>query len=193
MNRIFKIAPALMLGLVVALVTPYRSAASAENVRAEIDLSEQRLYLFVDGELQNVWRVSTARRGYRTPIGSFRPIRLERSWYSRKYDWAPMPYSVFFLGGYAIHGTTEIRRLGRPVSHGCIRLHPDNAATFFRLVRETGSAGTRIVIRRLGRQRLGPSADAARGQQHEMALVVLACAARCLTNYDNVLGFKGAG
>jgi lipoprotein-anchoring transpeptidase ErfK/SrfK len=148
MSRIFKIAPALMLGLVVALVTPYRSAASAENVRAEIDLSEQRLYLFVDGAFRDSWPISSARRGYRTPIGRFRPIRLERSWYSRKYDWAPMPHSVFFLGGYAIHGTTEIKRLGRPVSHGCVRLHPANAARLFQLIREVGKANTAIVIRR---------------------------------------------
>ena len=148
MTRIFKIAPALMLGLLMALATPCRSAASAENVRAEIDLSEQRLYLFVDGSLRDSWPISSARRGYRTPIGRFRPIRLERSWYSRKYDWAPMPHSVFFLGGYAIHGTTEIKRLGRPVSHGCVRLHPSNAARLFQLIREVGKANTAIVIRR---------------------------------------------
>ena len=135
----------VLLGL--ALAGAHRAHA-AERVRAEIDLSEQRLYLFVDGGLRDIWPVSTARRGYRTPIGSFRPIRLERSWYSRKYDWAPMPHSVFFLGGYAIHGTTEIKRLGRPVSHGCIRLHPANAANFFDLVRQAGKSDTRIVIRR---------------------------------------------
>ena len=121
---------------------------AVERVRAEIYLSEQRLYLYVDGRLSDKWPVSTARRGYRTPVGSFRPIRLERSWYSRKYDWAPMPHSIFFLGGYAIHGTTEVKRLGRPVSHGCIRLHPSNAARLFRLVRQVGFHHARIVIKR---------------------------------------------
>ena len=121
---------------------------AAHRVRAVIDLSEQRMYLFVDNRLRNKWPVSTARRGYRTPVGTFRPIRLERDWYSRKYNWSPMPHSVFFLGGYAIHGTTEIKRLGRPVSHGCIRLHPNHAATFFYLVERTPRKNTTIVIRR---------------------------------------------
>ena len=106
------------------------------------------MYLYVGGAIRGQWQVSTARRGYRTPVGSFRPIRLERSWYSRKYDWAPMPYSVFFLGGYAIHGTTEIKRLARPVSHGCIRLHPNNAAKLFGLIRQVGRNNTRILFRR---------------------------------------------
>jgi lipoprotein-anchoring transpeptidase ErfK/SrfK len=122
------------------------AAPARADLRAEIDLSDQRLRVYVDGVHRYTWLTSTARRGYRTPVGSYRPIRLERSWYSRKYDWAPMPYSVFFYGGYAIHGTTEIRNLGRPVSHGCVRLHPNNASILFDLVRRYGSANTRIVV-----------------------------------------------
>jgi lipoprotein-anchoring transpeptidase ErfK/SrfK len=136
------------LGLTLCLLLAVPSANAAQRVRAEIDLSDQRLSLFIDDRLSDTWLVSTARRGYRTPVGSFHPIRLERKWFSRKYDWAPMPYSVFFLGGYAIHGTTEVKRLGRPVSHGCIRLHPANAAQLFELVRQVGKANTTIVIRR---------------------------------------------
>jgi lipoprotein-anchoring transpeptidase ErfK/SrfK len=93
------------------------------------------------------WIVSTARRGYRTPIGTFRPLRLERVWYSTVYDNAPMPYSVFFHRGYAIHGTIEISKLGRPVSHGCVRLHPDNARMLFELIRRYGRSATTIVVR----------------------------------------------
>jgi lipoprotein-anchoring transpeptidase ErfK/SrfK len=122
------------------------AAPARADLRAVIDLSEQRLHVYLDGVHRYTWLTSTARRGYRTPVGSYRPIRLERSWYSRKYDWAPMPYSVFFYGGYAIHGTTEIRNLGRPVSHGCVRLHPNNASILFDLVRRYGSANTRIVV-----------------------------------------------
>ena len=76
----------------------------------------------VDGAQKYVWAVSTGKPGYRTPAGSFTPFRLERSWYSRKYDNAPMPHSVFFLGGYAVHGTNATGSLGRAVSHGCVRL-----------------------------------------------------------------------
>ena len=66
--------------------------------------------------------------------------------YSRKYDNSPMPNSIFFLGGYAIHGTGYIKSLGRPASHGCIRLHPQNAAKLFSLVKKYGMRSTRITI-----------------------------------------------
>lgn len=135
----------LMLALIVL---GNAGAEAAQQVTAKIDLSEQRLYLFVDGRLRGKWPVSTARKGYRTPTGSWRPTRLERDWHSRKYNWAPMPYSVFFYGGYAIHGTTDLKRLGRPASHGCIRLHPKNAARLFNLVRQVGRANSRVVITR---------------------------------------------
>ena len=92
------------------------------KLKIDIDLSSQTMR--VDGGFFNrhTWRVSTARPGYRTPVGKYRPTRLERMWYSSKYENSPMPYSIFFLGGYAIHGTYEVKRLGRAVSHGCIRL-----------------------------------------------------------------------
>ncbi|MCB1436605.1 MAG: L,D-transpeptidase [Rhodobiaceae bacterium] len=122
------------------------ASPAAADLRAEIDLSDQRLRVYVNGWLRHEWKISTARRGYRTPVGNYRPIRLERTWYSRKYDLAPMPYSVFFHGGYAIHGTTEIRSLGRPASHGCVRLHPNNAARLFELVQRHGKDDTRISV-----------------------------------------------
>jgi hypothetical protein len=120
------------------------TAADAAVV-VTVDKTAQRLTVEVDGAMRYQWPVSTARWGYRTPNGSYRPERLERQWYSRKYDWSPMPHSIFFSGGYAIHGSYEVSRLGRPASHGCIRLHPQNAATLFDLVqRRTGD--TRIVV-----------------------------------------------
>lgn len=134
--------------LCLPLLLAGNAAALAASVTVRIDLSEQRMRVSVGGHRKYVWRVSTARRGYRTPVGRFRPIRLERQWYSRRYDYAPMPYSIFFLGGYAIHGTDQIRNLGRPVSHGCVRLHPANARTLFNLVRANGSRATRILITR---------------------------------------------
>jgi lipoprotein-anchoring transpeptidase ErfK/SrfK len=134
----------LLVGLVVAPVAP---AQAASKLRVEIDLSSQTMR--VDGGFFNRhnWRVSTARPGYRTPVGKFRPIRLERIWYSSKYENSPMPYSIFFLGGYAIHGTYEVRRLGRAVSHGCVRLAPHNARKLFELVKSYGRANTVISIR----------------------------------------------
>ncbi len=144
MLKNFVLAPFLAVFLFLTAV----EAQAAQQVTARIDLSEQRLYLYVNGRLRDKWPVSTARKGYHTPTGSFRPTRLERMWYSRKYHMSPMPYSVFFLGGYAIHGTNDVRRLGRRASHGCVRLHPSHAAHLFNLVRRAGRGGTRIVITR---------------------------------------------
>jgi lipoprotein-anchoring transpeptidase ErfK/SrfK len=152
MQRVIRRAGGI-LGLVVAAVIAVAAVAAAapaqaSTVVARVDLSSQTMYVSVAGEATYAWPVSTARRGYVTPTGSYRPTRLHRRWYSRKYDNAPMPYSVFFRGGYAIHGTTAIRSLGRPASHGCIRLHPKNAATLFSLINTYGRANTRIVVTR---------------------------------------------
>ena len=100
----------------------------------KINIGSQRMHVFVDGKLRHVWKVSTGTRRHRTPRGSYRPKRLERSWYSRKYYNSPMPHSIFFRGGYAIHGTHAVRRLGRPASHGCVRLQISNARELFKMV-----------------------------------------------------------
>ncbi|MBS7545899.1 L,D-transpeptidase [Ancylobacter oerskovii] len=134
----------LLQGAAAALAPPARAGA----VLARIDIGAQRMDVWVDGALQFSWPVSTARKGYLTPTGSFRPQRLHRRYFSRKYDNAPMPHAVFFHRGWAIHGTGDLRRLGRPASHGCVRLAPANAATFYRLVGTHGRADTRIVISR---------------------------------------------
>ncbi len=132
---------ALMSGLHAAM-----SWAAHARVNVHIDISSQRMQVYVNGALRHVWRVSTGRRGYPTPTGSFRPTRLERRWYSRKYNWSPMPHSIFFVGGIAIHGSYYVRQLGRPASHGCVRLAPRNAARLFGLVRRHGPRRTRIDV-----------------------------------------------
>lgn len=117
----------------------------AASLVANIDVSSQTMTVKYGGSVYR-WKVSTARRGYFTPRGSYRPQRTERMWYSRKYDMSPMPYSVFYRGGYAIHGTGAVRQLGRPASHGCVRLHTSNAAAFYSMVRKAGFRNTRIVV-----------------------------------------------
>jgi lipoprotein-anchoring transpeptidase ErfK/SrfK len=139
-----RLASLVILALVIA-VPPGSARAS---VLAKISLSTQTMQVYVDGAPKYSWAVSTARNGYRTPVGSFRPTRMHKTYYSRKYDNAPMPHSIFFHGGYAIHGTAYIKSLGRPASHGCIRLHPANAAALFSLVQRHGRGNTRIVITR---------------------------------------------
>jgi lipoprotein-anchoring transpeptidase ErfK/SrfK len=124
----------------------FSGAAQGAGLVARIDVSSQTMTVSRHGQVIHVWPVSTARRGYHTPRGSYRPTRLHRMWYSRKYDHSPMPYSVFFRGGYAIHGTGYVKSLGRPVSHGCVRLQTGNAALFYSLVKQVGRGNTRIVV-----------------------------------------------
>jgi len=147
LNHCRPVALFFIAWLMASLVLPVAPAqAATDKLKIHIDISSQSMW--VDGGFFNrhSWRVSTARRGYRTPVGKFRPIRLERMWYSSKYENSPMPYSIFFLGGYAIHGTYEVKRLGRAVSHGCIRLAPNNARKLFDLVKAYGRANTVITI-----------------------------------------------
>jgi L,D-transpeptidase catalytic domain len=108
------------------------------SVLINIDLRSQTMHVrSASGSYD--WRVSTARSGYRTPRGIYRPYQLQRTHFSHKYHMSPMPYSIFFAGGYAIHGTYETRSLGRPVSHGCVRLAPGNAALLFHMVQAEGA------------------------------------------------------
>jgi lipoprotein-anchoring transpeptidase ErfK/SrfK len=120
--------------------------AAASTILARVSIADQTMDVYVDGWPQYSWPVSTARRGYYTPTGVFHAQRLAEMWYSKKYDNSPMPHSIFLNGGFAIHGTEYVKRLGTPASHGCIRLHPDNAETLFQLVQDNGMASLRIEV-----------------------------------------------
>lgn len=124
----------------------FGSIGARAAVVVDVDRASQKMYVAVDGAARYTWRVSTARRGYITPPGTYHPEMLARTWFSKKYDNSPMPHSIFFHKGYAIHGTYEISHLGRPVSHGCVRLDPANAATLFSLVQREGMQHTTIVV-----------------------------------------------
>ncbi len=117
-----------------------------ERLIAKINLSTQRMTVLVDGKVRHSWKISSGARGYHTPTGSYKPYLVKRMHYSRKYNNAPMPHSIFFRGGYAIHATGAVGRLGNPASHGCIRLSPGNARQFYKLVRKYKKAGTGIRI-----------------------------------------------
>ena len=134
------------LSIAAALVMLALPSVANAAVVAKIDISSQRMNVFIDGELAYSWSISSGRKGFNTPRGSYRPTALKRMHYSQKYDNSPMPHSIFFRGGFAIHGTGYVKQLGRPASHGCIRLHPSNAATLFSLVKTYGAGNTRIVI-----------------------------------------------
>jgi lipoprotein-anchoring transpeptidase ErfK/SrfK len=133
-------APALLL-LCLLLDNP-----ATAGVVVTINKATQRMTVAIDGEARYSWPVSTGTKGYATPTGSFRPFRLEKEHYSREWDDAPMPHSFFTAAGHAIHGTSAVRRLGSPASHGCVRLAPANAAKLFDLVQSEGLGSTKIVV-----------------------------------------------
>lgn len=121
-------------------------AARAAAVEARVDLSEQRMRVYQHGRLLYTWPVSTARRGKVTPTGSWTAKWLSRHHRSSRYNNAPMPYSIFYSGNFAVHGTNQVSRLGRPASAGCIRLHPDNARVLFSMAQRYGLKNTRIRV-----------------------------------------------
>ena len=123
------------------------------TLKAHINLTNQVMTVSSGGNVLHTWKISSGRRGYETPTGTYKPTWMARRWYSRQYRGAPMPYSVFFNGGIATHGTRAVRRLGRPASHGCIRLKTGNARKFYNLVRRHGKSRTRIVVTGHAKQR----------------------------------------
>ncbi|HVZ04493.1 L,D-transpeptidase [Hyphomicrobium sp.] len=116
------------------------------TLTAAVDLTNQRMIVKVGGETRYSWPISSGVAQYPTPTGSFMPQRTEKMWYSRKYDMSPMPHAVFIHGGVAIHGTSYVSSIGRPASHGCIRLSKANAATFYNLVKRHGITRTRVTV-----------------------------------------------
>ncbi|RWE68525.1 MAG: L,D-transpeptidase [Mesorhizobium sp.] len=145
-TKLINIAAAALTGAVLLFGPDNGVAHAANQIVARISLSQQTMQVKVDGRPTFAWKVSTGAKGHVTPTGSFKPTRMHQMWYSRKYDNAPMPHSVFFKGGYAVHATNFVKRLGQPASHGCVRLHPVDAADFYQLVETFGPANTRIVI-----------------------------------------------
>ncbi|UOM33355.1 L,D-transpeptidase [Acuticoccus sp. I52.16.1] len=138
------IRTAVAFALVLMTMVP----AAAKTLVAEVDLSDQILTVIYKGQPLAQWKVSTGRAGFRTPTGTFRPMRMHREYFSRQYDDAPMPNAIFYDRGYAIHGSYETRSLGRPASHGCVRLHPADAQKLFDLVVTVGPENTAITVRR---------------------------------------------
>lgn len=133
--------------LLAVIVTIAAGSSSHANILIEIDKSSQQMVVSVDGVERYQWPVSTGRLGHDTPDGSFRAFRMERDHYSKEWDDAPMPHSIFFTKrGHAIHGSFDTKRIGAPASAGCVRLAPQNAEQLFALVEERGVLNTTVVI-----------------------------------------------
>jgi lipoprotein-anchoring transpeptidase ErfK/SrfK len=139
-------APTRIVAAALLALCLFGAAAPAKaDLEVRINKASQRMAVIIDGINVHSWPVSTGLGGG-PRSGTYTPQRLERKWHSRKYNWAPMPYSVFFDEGYAIHGTIHVKNLGRRASKGCVRLHPAHAAILFNLVQKRGMKNTRIIV-----------------------------------------------
>ena len=133
--------------LIAGLILLNAGSACAAQVLVSINESTQQMTVSIDGQQEYVWPVSTGITRYATPTGTYKPFRMEEDHFSEEWDDAPMPNSIFFTPlGHAIHGTEHVANLGRPASHGCVRLAPDDAATLYALVEEAGLANTTVVV-----------------------------------------------
>ena len=129
------------------LVASASAGPASADVLVTIDKMTQRMTVAVDGQDRYSWPVSTGAAGHDTPSGSFTPSRMDRDHFSREWDDAPMPNAIFFTDmGHAIHGTGHVAALGRPASHGCVRLSRAHSAALFALVKAEGMAHTQVVV-----------------------------------------------
>lgn len=146
LNKLFNPVSLLVLGIFLALVLGACGSASA-NVRINIDKTTQKMDVYVDGQPRYRWDVSTGLQGYDTPSGNYTPFRMEEEHFSREWDDAPMPHSIFFTTrGHAIHGTMDARYMGQAASHGCVRLLPKHAAVLYDLVKAEGMQNTTVSV-----------------------------------------------
>ena len=183
LNQLMRIAllltaidAALLLFPVTALAgSGFRRATDAGVAGARevavfinIDKTNQKMTVFLDGVETYEWPVSTGRAGYSTPSGTYTASSMNKIWYSKQWDNSPMPHSIFFMrDGHAIHGSFDVKNLGRPVSHGCVRISPKNAATLYALVGENGLQNTQVVVTGVspGGEYPGGEYKVARGQR----------------------------
>ena len=126
---------------------PAKPARAGSQILVNVDKSLQEMTVFVDGIEKYQWPVSTGLRGYSTPSGNYTASSMNKIWYSKQWDNAPMPHAIFFTkDGHAIHGSLETKKLGRAASHGCVRVSPKNAETLFHLVEQNGLENTKVVL-----------------------------------------------
>jgi L,D-transpeptidase catalytic domain len=149
LENIMRLCSRLASAFAIILAIAFSSAGAwAQKVEIIISKVSQKMTVKVDGDTEYVWPVSTGAARYETPSGTFRPFRMEKDHFSKEWDDAPMPHSIFFTErGHAIHGSFYTKSLGRRASHGCVRLAPENAAKLFALVGEAGMSNTRVTLK----------------------------------------------
>jgi hypothetical protein len=147
-TTLFRTWPATAL-LAASFVAALGDSSANGAVLISVDKSAQEMVVSVNGARKYTWPVSTGRPGFSTPTGKFTAFRMEKEHYSKEWDEAPMPNSIFFtMEGHAIHGTLDARHLGSAASHGCVRISTAHAEKLFALVKEEGLPNTKVVIMR---------------------------------------------
>lgn len=137
----------IVLFALVSLLLAGGTAANAATLKATVDLSQQRMHVYVGGKKKYTWVVSTGKRGWRTKPGFYTPFAQKPKYYSKKWRMS-LPYTTWIgRDGTAIHGTYLTGKLGRPASHGCIRLSVANAAKFYKLVQSHGMWFTQVHVK----------------------------------------------
>jgi lipoprotein-anchoring transpeptidase ErfK/SrfK len=137
-----------VLALAGALLSAHSVTAEAASIVANVSLSTQTMTVSHRGKVLYNWKVSTAAGKKVTPTGSWSAKFLSKNHRSSRYNNAPMPYAIFYNGNFAVHGTDQVGKLGRPASKGCVRLHPANAAKLFAMVQREGVKNMRVNVRR---------------------------------------------
>ncbi len=170
LKRIPLLLTAIHVALVLFPVTAragsgfFELGADRAEVLVYIDKTNQQMTVSLDGEERYRWPVSTGRPGYATPSGTYTATSMNEIWYSKEFDNAPMPHAIFFIkDGHAIHGTFEVKNLGKPVSHGCVRISPENAAILYQLVQENGLENTKVVLTGSGPGKVATGRTSPRG------------------------------
>jgi lipoprotein-anchoring transpeptidase ErfK/SrfK len=141
-----KVLSCLALAFSLSLGLP--DLAEAATLVAKVDVSTQTMVVSHRGQVKYRWKVSTARPGKVTPSGTWTAKWLSRNHRSSRYNNAPMPYSIFYNGNFAVHGTDQVNRLGRPASAGCVRLDTRNAKILYELAQSEGLKNMRIIVHR---------------------------------------------
>jgi lipoprotein-anchoring transpeptidase ErfK/SrfK len=141
-----RIAEEKRLALKKIRLEKIRVKSARTHILAKVNIKKQRVHVYRGGNLIHTWKVSTGKKGFKTPKGKYQPIFMKKMHYSKQYADAPMPYAIFFHKGYALHGTRSTKRLGRRASHGCVRLRTSNAKKLFRLVQQSGRHNANIVV-----------------------------------------------
>ena len=139
--------PVILFPALLMTATLLLASGARANILISIDKSTQHMSVSVDGTPRYEWPVSTGRAGYDTPNGTFKANRMDADHFSQEWDNAPMPHAIFFdMNGHAVHGFFDVKHLGRPASHGCVRLSPEHAGMLFDLVTAEGMSNTTIVV-----------------------------------------------